>query len=687
MITIIAEKPSVAREIAKIVNATKSEDGYMAGNGYHVTWAFGHLIGLAMPNDYGFSSFVKEYLPMMPEKFILKPRQKKEGKEWINDPGVMKQLKIIKGLFNESKSIIVATDAGREGELIFRYIYNYLECKKPFERLWISSLTDKAIKEGLNNLQSGNKFDNLFYSAKCRSEADWLVGINSSQALTISAGNGIFSLGRVQTPTLSMIALRYLDFINFKTQKYYQIKITGQEDDKVFSAISETKFDKIEQSKATIEKINSINKAEVIKYEDKEVNQEPPLLFDLTSLQQEANKKLSLSADQTLTIAQTLYEKKHISYPRTGSRYISDDVFEEITPLILTLKNTKFNTAAEKLLKIGSLNRKCVNAAKVTDHHALIITENTPTSLKGDELNIYEMIAGRMLEAFSPRCKKQTINITLSTCNENFTTSGSRILEPGWREVYNEKEEDENEIELPKLELGETIKIIKSENLEKQTKPKPLHTEASLLLAMETAGKDLEDEEQRQAMKESGIGTPATRASIIETLFQRDYIKREKKNLVPTEKGLGVYHSVSDKKISDVSLTGSWEYALSKIEKGELSASEFDNQIKTFTKEITKEILNTELNIQEAKGKVCPKCSAEAIKPFSKGLKCYNEGCGFIVWDTICEKKLSEKQLTDLITKRKTALIKGFKSKAGKSFDAALKLNNEFKVEFEFEKK
>lgn len=685
MVTIIAEKPSVAKEIAKILNASKAEDGFMSGNGYCVTWAFGHLITLAMPNEYGFGSFIKENLPIIPENFKLIPKQKRDGKAMVADPGVLKQIKTIKRLFDESESIVVATDAGREGELIFRYIYNYLNCKKPFKRLWISSLTDRAIKEGLENLQPGRNFENLYYSAKSRSEADWLVGINSSQALTISVGKGVFSLGRVQTPTLAMITARFLEHTNFKSQKYYQIKVSCSKEGKQFSAISESKFDNLDLCKSKISQIKQSNSALVRRYEDKEVFQEPPLLFDLTSLQQEANKKLSLSADQTLTIAQTLYEKKFISYPRTGSRYISDDVFEEIPGLIRLLEKTSFGEIAKNLK--GNLNTKSVNGSKVTDHHALIITENLPSALNGAEKEIYQMIAGRLLEAFSPKCKKQIISITLNSSGEDFNVTGSRILVPGWRNVYNEKEEDESEIDLPLLENGETLKLTNSEAIEKQTKPKPLHTEASLLLAMETAGKDLEDEEQRQAMKDSGIGTPATRASIIETLFQREYIRRDKKNLIPTEKGLGVYDSVKDKMISDVSLTGSWENALSKIEKGSMPVEEFNQSIRDYTTRITKEILNSEVHIKEALGKECPKCKQTAVKGFSKGLKCYSEGCGFILWNKICEKELTEKQLLDLVTKRKTGTIKGFKSKTGKTFEAALKLNNELKVEFVFENK
>jgi DNA topoisomerase-3 len=683
---IIAEKPSVAREIAAIVGASHKEDGFLSGNNYMVTWALGHLVQPAMPEDYGFSGFVKENLPIIPETFILKPRQIRDGKEYKPDAGALKQLKVIKHVFDSCDKIIVATDAGREGELIFRYIYNHLNCRKPFERLWISSLTDKAIKDGLQNLKNGNEYDNLYYAAKSRSEADWLVGINASQALSIAAGRGVFSLGRVQTPTLAMICRRFLENKNFTPVPFWQIRVQTEKANIPFSVISREKYGSKDMANAIFQKLQG-KSLQVESVDKKEVNQEPPLLYDLTALQKEANQKHGFSADKTLSIAQKLYESKAISYPRTGSRYISADVFDEIPELINTLKtHPRFGGYAAKM-DTQILNIRCVDAAKVTDHHALLITGNTPKDLSGEEQTIYEMVAGRMLEAFSKKCVKDATTIVCLCADTLFEAKGAVIKQAGWRAVFNEKEETEEDGALPEVMQGETLSILKSELLEKQTKPKPLHTEASLLSEMETAGKMVENEVERAAMKESGIGTPATRAAIIETLFARNYIVREKKSLVPTEKGLTVYETVKDKRIADVALTGSWENTLAQIERGEMQPETFKKTIEIYTGQITAELLGAKIEVSDSNACLCPKCKTAQIRFYPKVAKCSDPNCGLVVFRTISEKELTDKQVLELLTKGKTAIVKGFKSKGGKVFDAALKFDENYKVIFEFSEK
>jgi DNA topoisomerase-3 len=513
-ISIIAEKPSVAKEIAAIVGATQKEDGFLHGNGYIVTWAFGHLIQLAMPEAYGFTGFVRENLPIIPETFRLVPRQVKDGREYKPDSGVLRQLKIIKHVFDSCDRIIVSTDAGREGELIFRYIYFHLNCQKPFERLLTSSLTERAIKDGLQNLKPGNEYDNLYYAAKARSEADWKVGLNATQeALSIAAGRGVFSLGRVQTPTLAMICKRFLENRNFTPVPFWQVKVQTEKEGVAFSAISRDKYDSNDVANRIFQLLQEETTLCVRSVEKKTVNQEPPLLYDLTALQKEANSKHGFSADKTLSIAQKLYEThKVITYPRTESRYISADVFDEIPELINVLKQyPRFGTYAGTRENVV-LNTGCVNDKKITDHHALLITENVPKSLTGDEQIVYEMIAGRMLEAFSEKCVKEATSIVLVGGETLFEAKGAVIKQMGWWAVFNEKEENgEDETgNLPEVSQGETLAVIQSELLEKQTKPKPLHTEASLLGAMENAGKEVTNEAERVAMKESGIGTPAT---------------------------------------------------------------------------------------------------------------------------------------------------------------------------------
>ena len=689
MIALIAEKPSVAKDIARIIGATRKNDGYLSGNGYMVTWAFGHLIQLAMPEAYGVANFRRESLPVIPERFQLIPRQVKAEKGYKADPGVLKQLKVIKDVFDRCDRIIVATDAGREGEAIFRYIYSYTGCTKPFVRLWISSLTDKAIREGLENLKDGREYDNLYRSAKARSEADWLIGINATQALSVAAGQGVFSLGRVQTPTLVMICSRFLENRNFVPTKFWQLKASTASGGISFTAQSTAKWEQQPEAIAALQRVKDAGQLAVKSVERKETSQEPPLLYDLTTLQKEANTKLDFSADKTLSIAQSLYEKKVMSYPRTGSRYISEDVFDEMPGRVALLgQYPRFAGYAAGLNGV-TLNRRSVNDGKVTDHHALIVTENLPGELSKDERAVYELVAGRMLEAFSGRCVKDVTTAVLSAGDTDFTVKGAVMKEAGWRGVFSGQEtgEDEETVNLPPLQEGENLPISNMELLEKHTKPKPLHTESSLLAAMENAGKELEDTGLNASLKDAGIGTPATRAAIIETLFARQYIVREKKNLVPTDKGLAVYRIVKDKKIADVEMTGMWETALAKIESGSMDADTFRKGIEVYTRQITAELLSVQLSVATGETCPCPKCGSGRILFYPKVAKCSNVDCTFTVFRNKCDKQLTDKQIVELATKRKTGLIKGFKGKNGKAFDASLVLDGEFNVAFSFPEK
>ena len=675
----------MAQGIASVVGARQRKDGYLMGDGYAVTWAFGHLVGLAMPESYGFSGFRREHLPILPQEFRLVPRQVREGKVYKDDPGVVRQLGVIRELFDRCESIIVATDAGREGELIFRYVYNYLGCTKPFVRLWISSLTDKAIREGLRNLREGSLYDNLYLSAKARSEADWLVGINSSQALSLAAGQGVFSLGRVQTPTLAMICSRYRENKQFVPRKYFQIKVSAAKDGIAFSALSRNRFDDLESATAELREVEDGGTLAVTSVERREVVQEPPLPYDLTALQKEANSKLDFSADKTLTLAQSLYEKKVLSYPRTGSRYISEDVFDEIPSRITLLQQYPRFAAIASALRDTPLNRRPVDDAKVTDHHALLVTENPPEGLSQDERAIYEMVAARLLEAFSPHCVKEMTEVALSAGGEIFTLKGAVVKSAGWRAVRGEPEEEVEEATLPELQTDETLPLLASETVEKQTKPKPLHTESSLLSAMEHCGREIGDGQLRTAIREAGIGTPATRAAVIETLFARNYIRRDKKNLVPTEKGLAVYDTVKDKKIADVEMTAAWEDTLAKIETGEADAPSFRRDIEVYTAQIVAELLSATLDVAPSGEQcACPKCKKSRILFFDKVAKCADVDCGFTLFRNKGGKVLTDKQIVGLVTTGRTPLVKGFRNREGRSFDAALVLNPDFTIGYSF---
>lgn len=698
MKVIIAEKPSVAREIARVVRATNRKEGYIEGSNYTVTWALGHLITAAMPEAYGFKGFHRENLPILPPVFTLIPRQVKSGKGYKADPSVVAQLKVIEKLFKAAESIIVATDAGREGELIFRFIYEYLGIAKPFERLWISSLTDKAIREGLSNLKSGAEYDNLYYAARARSEADWLVGINATQAVSIAAGYGTYSLGRVQTPTLCMVCSRFWENKKFTPQPFWQLSLSVKDDDENFRFSNPERCFNKEEATTLYEKIKAASHITIETIVRKEAKQEPPLLYDLTTLQKEANSRHRYSAEQTLTLAQKLYERGYITYPRTGSRYISEDVFEEIPALIAFLHDHPVWGIHTRNLSV--LNARSVNGKKVTDHHALLITGKKPIDVFGEEAVIYNMIAGRMLEAFSPRCEKDVTTVTALCEGVKFTLKGEIIRQEGWRSILkNEKGKDKEQLEaeeresrengegvlIPEWNEGMQLAISACSLAQGTTKPKPLHTESSLLSAMETAGKELEDEELRACLKDCGIGTPATRAAIIETLFTREYMVRKEKSLVPTEKGLVLYSIVKEMKIGNAEMTGQWEADLAKIERGEMKEKDFRKDIESYATQITDELLSSKILFPQRRSDIhCPKCGKGSLVFYPRCAKCSDADCGWTLFRTVAGKSLTDEQLTRLAVNGETDIIKGFTSKAGKRFEASLSLDGDFKTVFVF---
>ena len=701
MKTIIAEKPSVAKEIAHIVGADKREEGYMQGNGYYVTWAFGHLVQPAMPETYGMKGFHAENLPVIPTPFVLVPRQVKTENGYKPDAGVLAQIKIIGKLFDSSERIIVATDAGREGELIFRYLYAYLGCRKPFDRLWISSLTDTAIREGLLNLRDGKEYDNLYHSAKARSEADWLVGINGTQALTIAAGRGTYSVGRVQTPTLGMVCERYWEHKRFESKPFWQVHfgVVDADSGNILKFTSANRWTDEATATDIYNKVKDTGSAIITKVTTKRKVEKAPLLYDLTTLQKEANSQHGFTAEHTLSIAQKLYEAKFITYPRTSSRYISDDVFATLPKLFKNLENhSEYGEKVKLLPGSEDYSKNSVNAAKVTDHHALLITENPAIGLFKDEKIVYDMILCRMIEAFSADCIKDITSVSAQVDYEvEFGISGSIIRQTGWRalslkEKNNRQDKDadatDNEVKdqvIPNWQEGQHITLSGCTITEGKTKPKPLHTESTLLAAMETAGKEIEDDTMRQAMKDSGIGTPATRAAIIETLLKREYMVRQQKKLVPTEKGLALHSVVKNMAIANVEMTGKWEAELAKIERGEASADGFTHSIEGYTREITAELLGCDrLFSHKDSGCQCPKCKQGTMQFFGKVVRCSNKECGMPVFKQVAGKLLTDADITDLLTKGKTRTLNGFISKQGKPFSAAIAFDENFNTKFVF---
>jgi DNA topoisomerase-3 len=732
MKVVLAEKPSVARDLARILGATTNRSGYLEGNGYQVTWAIGHLVELADAKAYGYRYWSLQNLPILPQDFITKVTV---------DPGRAKQFEVIAELFRNADSIICATDAGREGELIFRYIYHQVGVKKPISRLWVSSQTDKAIQDGFAKLKPSSEYDNLFEAARCRSEADWLVGINATQAYTLrygneppfSQGNGEsnrqpVSLGRVQTPVLKLLVDRYVEARDFKAETYWEILLTLEKSGQTFQAKwflgDRDRFYEETEGQAILSRIG--NSVVVSSAEKKPKSEQPPMLYDLTELQKDANKRYNFSAQQTLDLAQDLYESyKVITYPRTDSRFLTEDIFPLMPDLIRNVgKRPAYAPFAQAILENGiEKDSRFFNDKKVSDHHAIITTETDPNSvqLPREHGMIYDLIVRRMLSAFMGNCQKELSEIVLTDAGETFKAKGTMIREEGWRAIYfaldkvlekmkdkekskagpeKKEKESEEEKELPYVEIGEVLPITEKEYPKKKTKAPSIHTESSILAMMETAGKEMEDESMREAMKDKGLGTPATRAGMIERLIQRGYVVRDKKKLIPTERGIALIRLVGDKEIASPELTGEWESRLYKMAQGQYDSGRFMEEVRQYTRTVvsassafastqpqriaTPEMLMPNYDLQ---GCVCPKCKTGNIIKGKRAFGCsrYKEGCDFVLRPVVASKLVEEMHLRDLLAHGRTrTFVQGFISKAGKRFDAFLKFNDSYGLEFDF---
>lgn len=663
MKVIIAEKPNQARDIAKVLGASTKKDGCIEGNGYIVTWARGHLLGLASPKAYGYERWSLEDLPMLPDNFKLAVNKSKA-----------KQFKIVRGLLQNASEVICATDAGREGELIFRYIYSAAKVNVPFKRLWISSLTESAIKEGFRNLKPGDAYDNLYYSAKARSEADWLIGMNATRALTLSTkSTSPKSVGRVQTPVLGFVVNRYEENMNFVPETYFTVSAAL---DNNTIPQHETKFKTRKEATELAQEIEG-KQAVCSDKEVKQLKEESPLPFDLPSLQREANKKFGLFAQQTLDITQELYEKhKVVTYPRTDSRYLSDDMLQGMDDLIEKAMGICEISNAQELNPKGN---KVFNNNKVTDHHAIIPTGTAPNGLSQDQENIFFLISLQFCATFFPDCLKTATKYVFSISEKEFIAKGTVINVQGWREILGHSN-NKDQATLPDLEKG-SVSLVKKGNVEeKQTRTKPLHTDSSLVEAMKLAGTQLDEKEHQKILKGEGIGTAATRGSIIETLIKREYIVRQKKHLIPTETGSKVYQSLANIDISSPVLTAKWEQKLKDIESGELQYSRFMEALRKETERLTEDVLRAGQTINFSTVFFdCPTCN----NPMQDRGKAYSCECGLVMWKSMADKKIPEAAFKALAEKGRTGLVKGFKSKEGKPFDAYLVLKDG-KVEFDF---
>jgi DNA topoisomerase-3 len=646
MKVIITEKPSVAKDIAAHLGITARHEGYFEGKGCQITWAFGHLISLKDPHDY--NPLLKRWslatLPIIPQTFELKV---------VEDKGILKQFSIIKKLFNEASELICATDAGREGELIFRYILTMCECtRKPWRRLWLSSLTNEALATAFKNLKPGSDYDNLYAAARCRSEADWIVGLNATRNLTVRFGTGkqLWSVGRVQTPVLAMIVARDHQIHHFKAEPFFELYTKYRE--VVFKYKGE-RFKTQQEADAILQ--NLLEQSFLIeKVSKKKEVEHPPLLYDLTELQREINRKAGMAAADTLQIAQTLYEQKLITYPRTDSRYLTQDMKPQVIKTLENLK--KFKESLITPLDLSSLNfsNRIIQDKKVTDHHAIIPTGKFPSNLSAPAHMVYETILIRLIAAFYPACHKELTTIEGISNQIAFQAKGTRVVSAGWTALYPKKSEeskkDQETQELPLFVKGE-VGAHTPYTKEGKTTPPSHFNESTLLGAMETAGKMVEDENLKEALKDKGIGTPATRASIIETLIKRGYIARSGKTLQATDLGYYLIALLQDTNLKSPELTGEWESKLKLIERGKFSAEEFMQMIAEFTKQIIdhSDIYKINTNIIGP----CPCCKNAVIKG-NKGYGCskWKEGCTFVLWTKYKNSLLSHQQVCQLLQKK-----------------------------------
>jgi DNA topoisomerase-3 len=630
----------VARDIAAILGANNRREGFFEGGNYCVTWTFGHLCCLKEPHDY--TEMWKRWslgaLPMIPPKFGIK---------LIADRGIEQQFNVIKSLIEKADEVINCGDAGQEGELIQRWVMQKAGIKCPVKRLWISSLTDESIRKGFESLEPEKKFENLYLAGLSRAIGDWVLGMNATRLYTLKYSHGagnVLSVGRVQTPTLALIVERHFQIVNFQPEDYWELKTNYR--DVTFNATS-GKFRKIEEAEAALQQIQS-KPFKVDTVTQKQGKEAPLRLFDLTSLQVECNKRWGWTADETLKLIQTLYEKKVTTYPRVDTTYLSTDIYPKV-PDILKRMTPYANVTAQVLAKKIPMSKKIFDNSKVTDHHAIIPTGESPLSLIGDEKKMYHLIAMRFIAAFYPDCIFSTTTVLGSVEKIGFKAVGKVIVDPGWRVLFakdadksedKDNESDDNRI-LPPFVEGESGPHTPALN-KKTTQPPKLYTEGTLLRAMETAGKNVEEEELREAMKENGIGRPSTRSAIIETLFKRRYIKRERKNIVATQAGIDLISTIHEELLKSAKLTGLWENKLRRIERGDYSAAEFLSELKTMVSQIVNNVLNDnsgfQINVEQAAAKAeKPKKAAKPRAPRKKKvtdlakIKCPKCGKGHII--------------------------------------------------------
>ncbi|MGC6605462.1 MAG: DNA topoisomerase 3 [Lentimonas sp.] len=681
MRVVLAEKPSVARDIAKFLGATTQGKGFYKNDEWAVTWAFGHMVELQEPEDYKpqWKTWRLKDLPIIPDEFKLRTRK---------DGSVIEQLNTIKRLFQDADDLVCATDAGREGELIFRYILTWAKCEdKNWKRLWISSLTNAAITKGFAELKPSSEFDNLYHAAKCRSEADWIVGLNATRFFTVEYGqrNLLLSLGRVQTPILAMIVSRDLEIQYFEAKDFWEVYTFAKGAKFKYTA---GKFKEKAKAEATIERIFGENLF-IQSVSRKSEKSNPPQLYDLTSLQQDMNMRYGFTADQTLRLAQNLYESKHLTYPRTDSRYLSSEIQDSIPALLEALRTIK----PVELQSINTLaltfTKRIIDDKKVTDHHAIIPTDIIAKNLVGDEAKLYDAVVTRLIAVFYPPCLKDVTVVDADSAGESFRARGKVLIEAGWRALYpiantdeapKKRADDEAAQELPKFKEGECHTHEPGLSQCKTSAPKRFN-EASLLQLMETAGRIVDDEDLKDALKDKGVGTPATRASIIEVLIQRQYVERKGKSLVSTESGRALISLIRDERLKSPELTGDWEFRLKQIERGAYEPTQFISEVAQYTKEILQCTSGKTIDITNLGP--CPICNCPVLRgKQAYGCSAWRDGCKFVFPREYYGLQIELELAREILTHKKSLTPHPLQAKGSKIF-GTIHLNKKGKLSHE----
>ena len=711
---VLAEKPSVARDIARVLGASRKHTGYIEGNGYRITWALGHLVHYAEPDDYSAAwkgRWSPAQLPMIPQQWKLKLDKKTSA-----------QFKIVKGLINaaDTDTLVCATDAGREGEHIFRLIYHHAHCKKPFKRLWVSSLTDDAIRAGFAALKPGEAYDHLATAAAVRARADWLVGMNLTRAYTVH-NRVLCTIGRVQTPTLALIVARDAQISGFTKVYFYELLAHLQEGFSAkYSNNGETKIEKKLDAQALHKRLEPHRTGTVTEVKQEIQHNRPPPFYDLTTLQRDANRRFGFTAAKVLELAQALYEtQKLISYPRTESRHISEDMVPKLPGILANLEHPQAPAALARCKGGHKLGKAYVDQTKLTDHHAIIPTGRKPSpGLPADQRKVLDLVMTRFVAVFLPDERVEETRVSLDIGGELFVARGAKVLDPGWKIVEPKRQDagdgDELHRELPPLTEGQTVHVDRLEVQEKETKPPRPYSDATLLSAMKNAGRKIEDRDLAKAMRGSGLGTPATRAEIIEKLVRTGYVERKRKQILSTDKGRALIERVAEP-LRSPELTAGWELKLKEVEEGKRRGAEFYAGIVSMVQELVPMVWQGRAFAPEqvaafgkagkpgGKGRrgrrgakaaarpsdlgACPTCKQGQITETDRAYGCsrYGEGCRFTIWKEMAGVRLDQATVKALIDKGRTERIEGFKSKQGKPFAAALRLDANGKVSFEFD--